>query len=140
MMLVGAMVRLAGPAPAVAAKLMAVPPVPVMVPELNTLPFVGAPKPAPASRNTIPARPVMVPLLLMLALLPTRTPERAVPVIVPEFVRTVVFCVLTPSKAPVMAPELLTMAVVVAIAIPLVLVALIVAPALLVMFANPTGP
>src|SRR5882724_7851754 len=142
MMLVGAIVRLAGPAPAVAAKLMAVPPVPMIVPALNTLPFVGAPNPAPASRNTMPIRPEIVPplLLTIVALLPTRTPERAVPAIAPELVSVVVFCVLTPSNAPESVAELLMMAVVVAIAIPLVLVALIVAPALLVTFANPTAP
>src|SRR5882724_535228 len=140
MTLVDAIVRLDGPAPGVAAKLMAVPPIPVIVPELMTLPFVGAPKPTPASLNTIPAKPVMVPLLSILALLPTRTPERAVPIIMPEFVSVVVFWVLTPSNAPEIVPELLTAAVAVAMAIPLVLVALIVAPVLLVIFANPMAP
>src|SRR5260370_21029500 len=82
----------------------------------------------------------MVPLLSILALLPARTPEREVPVIVPEFVSVVVFWVFTPSNGREMVPELCTVAVVVAIAIPLVLVALIVAPALLVIFANPTAP
>ena len=62
------------------------------------------------------------------------------PVIVPELVSVVVFCVLTPSSAPVMAPALLMIAVVVAMPIPLVLVALIVAPVWLVTFANPTAP
>src|SRR5260370_1058668 len=80
MILVGAIVRLKGPAPAVAAKLIAVPPVPVIVPELTTLPFVGAPKPAPASLNTIPVRPVMVPprLLVIVRLSPKAPRDSAV--------------------------------------------------------------
>ena len=84
----GPSVRVNGPEPGVAAKLIAVPPVPVMVPELNTLPFTTGVLVPVASRNTIPARPVMLPVLVTVALLSSRSPLRAAPEMLPALLIT----------------------------------------------------
>ena len=63
------------------------------------------------ARKKMPVAPVIKPpaLLVTLAVL-TRTPSRAVPVIVPELTTVVVapVFVLTPSRPPLMVPKLVT--------------------------------
>ena len=62
----------------------------MIVPELNTLPLTTAVLVAVGSRNAIPVAPVIIPVLTTEALLPSRTPERPAPLIVPALVTVVV--------------------------------------------------